>query len=76
MSDVGAGAEPPDPTHSPEPRREVPDWEYKTAYVHSLQVRIPAQLHLRLEAWAARQGKPLGELVTEQLEKAVSRRGA
>ena len=32
--------------------RVVADWEYKTAYIPTFQVRIPAGLHDRLCEWA------------------------
>ncbi len=57
------------------PRRVVADWEYKTAYVPTFQVRMTAELHNRLGEWAKQERKPPGALLIEILEEAVHRRG-
>jgi hypothetical protein len=50
--------EPPADSNEPEqccpapPRRVVADWEYRTAYIPTFQVRITAGLHDRLCEWA------------------------
>jgi len=73
--------EPPADLNQPEPvrpaaqRRVVADWEYKTAYIPTFQVRIPAGLHDRLCEWARQERKPLTALFIEILEEAVRRRG-
>ncbi len=56
--------------------RIVADWEYKTAYIPTFQVRITPDVHDRLSEWAKRDSKPLGVLVIEILEQAVRRRGS
>ena len=56
-------------------RRAVADWEYKTAYIPTFQVRLPAGLHVRLCEWAKQESKSLNSLYIEILEEAVLRRG-
>ena len=74
--------EPPADRNRPEqgrpavPRRVVTDWEYRTAYIPTLQVRIPAGLHERLSEWAKQERKPPGALVVEILEEAIRCRGS
>ena len=58
------------------PRRVVADWEYKTAYIPTFQVRITAGLHDRLCEWAKQERKSLGALLVEILEEAVCLRGS
>ncbi len=65
----------PEPARPAVPRREIPDWEYRTAYVEEFQVRIPAGLHDRLREWAKQERKSLRGLFIEILEEAVRRRG-
>ena len=55
-------------------RREVADWEYRTAYLQFFQVRIPERLHIRLSQWAEQEQKTLDVLLIEILEQAVSTR--
>ena len=62
-----------EPVRPPAPRREVADWEYKTAYIQLFQVRLPGGLHDRLCQWARREHKPPGDLLVETLEEAVRR---
>jgi hypothetical protein len=74
--------EPPADRNRPEqgrptvPRRVVADWEYRTAYIPTFQVRIPAGLHDRLSEWAKQERKPPEALFVEILEEAVRRRGS
>jgi hypothetical protein len=58
------------------PRRLVADWEYKTAYIPTFQVRMNAALHSQFCEWAKQERKPLGALLVEILEEAVCRRGS
>ena len=73
--------EPPADFNQPEPgrpaaqRRVVADWEYKTAYIPTFLVRMPAGLHDRLCAWARKERKSPDALFIEILEDAVRRRG-
>jgi hypothetical protein len=64
----------PEPVRPAAPRRVVAEWEYRTAYLPSFQVRIPAGLHGRLGEWARQERKPLGDLIVQILEGAVRRR--
>ena len=75
MSEPQADDDRLDPVGPAAPRREVADWEYRTAYLNFFQVRIPTALHDRLCEWARQEGKPLGNLCIETLEEAVCRRG-
>jgi hypothetical protein len=74
--------EPPTDLNQPEqgcpaaPRRVVADWEYRTAYIPTWQVRITAGLHDRLYEWAKRERKPLVALLIEILEEAVRCHGS
>jgi predicted HicB family RNase H-like nuclease len=54
----------------------VADWEYKTAYIPTFQVRITAGLHDRLCEWAKQERKSPGALLVEILEEAVCLRGS
>jgi hypothetical protein len=71
--------EPPADVNHPEPvrpaasRRVVADWEYKTAYIPTFQVRMPVGLHERLCEWAKQGRKPPERLVIEILEEAARR---
>ena len=73
--------EPPGNPNRPEtvrpaaPRRDVPDWEYRTAYINYFQVRLPAELSERLRKWAERDRRPATDLIIEVLEEAVRHRG-
>jgi predicted HicB family RNase H-like nuclease len=53
----------------------VEDWEYRTAYLWSLQVRMRQDLHLRLVDWARREGRSLDDLAVEVLRDAIAHRG-
>jgi hypothetical protein len=53
----------------------IPEWEYKTAYIQTFQVRIPARLYHRLCEWARQERKLPRDLCIELLEEAVRRRG-
>ena len=75
MPEPSADLDRPEPDRPAAPRRVVPDWEYRTAYIETFQVRIPAGLHNRLCEWARQERKPPGDLVIEILEEAVRRRG-
>ena len=52
MPEPPADLNQPEPVRPAAPRRVVADWEYKTAYIPTFQVRIPAGLHDRLCEWA------------------------
>ena len=73
--------EPPTDVNQPEPScpatpcRVIAEWEYKTAYIETFQVRIPARLHERLCEWAKQECKLPRALCIEILEEAVRRRG-
>jgi predicted HicB family RNase H-like nuclease len=54
----------------------VADWEYRTAYIETFQIRIPARLHERLGEWAKQERGSLTDLVVAILEEAVRHRGA
>ena len=75
-------SEPPTEVNQPAPdrpaasRRVIPEWEYRTAYIETFQVRIPAGLHERLCEWAKLEGKLPRDLCIEILEAAVLRRGS
>ena len=75
MPEPPADLNQPEPVRPAAPRRVVADWEYKTAYIPTFQVRIPAGLHDRLCEWARQECKPLTALFIEILEEAVRRRG-
>ncbi len=75
MPEPAADLNQPEPVRPAAPRRVVADWEYKTAYIPTFQVRIPAGLHDRLCEWARQERKPLTALFIEILEEAVRRRG-
>jgi hypothetical protein len=75
MPEPPADLNQPEPVRPAAPRRVVADWEYKTAYIPTFQVRIPAGLHDRLCEWARQERKPLTALFIEILEEAVRRRG-
>ena len=64
-----------DPVRPAAPRRAVADWEYRTAYINSFQVRLPAELYERLRGWAERDREPAMDLLIGLLEEAVRRRG-
>jgi hypothetical protein len=53
------------------PPRIVEDWEYKTAYIPTFQLRISSELNDRLSEWAAEEGQPLSDLIIGILEKAL-----
>ncbi len=63
-----------DPIRPAAPRRDVPDWEYRTAYINYFQVRLPVELYGRLRGWAERDRKPAMDLLIDILEEAVRRR--
>ena len=75
MPEPPADLNQPEPVRPAAPRRVVADWEYKTAYIPTFQVRIPAGLHDRLCEWARQERKPSTALFIEILEEAVRRRG-
>ena len=75
MSEPQANPDRPEPVRSAAPRRDVADWEYRTAYIQHFQVRMPVGLHDRLCRWAKQEHKPPGDLLIETLEEAVRRRG-
>lgn len=75
MPEPPADLDRPEPDRPAAPRRVVPDWEYRTAYIETFQIRIAAGLHARLCEWARRERKPQADLVIEILEEAVRRRG-
>ena len=60
-----------DPIRPAAPRRDVPDWEYRTAYINYFQVRLPVELYGRLRGWAERDRKPAADLLIDILEEAV-----
>jgi predicted HicB family RNase H-like nuclease len=66
----------PEQRSSETPRRVVSDWEYKTAYIQTFQVRITAGLHNRLCEWAKQERKSPGALLVEILEESVCLRGS
>jgi hypothetical protein len=76
MPDRPADLNQPEQRCSEIPRRVVADWEYKTAYIPTFQVRITAGLHDRLCEWAKQERKSPGALLVEILEEAVCRRGS
>jgi hypothetical protein len=65
----------PAPDHLVAPGRVIPEWEYRTAYIETFQVRIPAGLHERLCERAEQERKLPRNLFIEVLEEAVRRRG-
>jgi hypothetical protein len=74
MSELPAAPDHPEAGGPTAPRRVVPDWEYQTAYIPSFQVRMSAELHERLSAWARQAGKSSQGLMIEILEEAIRRR--
>jgi hypothetical protein len=76
MPDPPADLDRPELCCSEPPRRVVADWEYKTAYIPTFQVRITAGLHDRLCEWAKQERKSPGALLVEILEEAVCLRGS
>jgi predicted HicB family RNase H-like nuclease len=54
-------------------QREVPHWEYETAYDWKFQLRTSPELHRRLSERAAGEGRTLESLVIALLEEAVAR---
>jgi hypothetical protein len=66
----------PDSVRPAAPCRVVADSEYRTAYIETFQIRIPARLHERLCEWAKQERGSLTDLVVDILEEAVRRRGA
>ena len=75
MSEPQANPDQPGPVGPAAPRREVADWEYRTAYIQRFQVRMPVALHDRLCQWAKQEHKPPGDLLIETLQEAVRQRG-
>ena len=75
MPEPPADLNQPEPVRPAAPRRVVADWEYKTAYIPTFQVRIPAGLHDRLCEWARQERKSPNVLLIEVLEDAVHRHG-
>jgi hypothetical protein len=71
MPEPQADLNQPDQNRPAAPRRVVADWEYKTAYIPTFQVRLPAGLHVRLCEWAKQERKSLNSLYIEILEEAV-----
>ena len=71
MSEPESKNDRPDPARPDAPRRVIPDWEYRTAYIERFQVRVPSKLHDRLSGWASQEGKPLQDLVIAILEEGV-----
>ena len=75
-------SEPPTEVNEPAPdrpaasRRVIPEWEYRTAYIETFQVRIAAGLHERLCEWAKQESKSLNSLYIEILEEAVRCHGS
>jgi hypothetical protein len=57
------------------PLRVVAEWEYKTAYIPTFQIRFSLEMKDRLSDWARQEGKLLDALLIEILEKAIHRRG-
>jgi len=74
MSEPPSNVNQPDPARPQAPRRVISDWEYRTAYLPSFQVRLPSGLHKRLCDWAEQECKPPQELVIEILEEEGRRR--
>jgi hypothetical protein len=64
----------PAPSRPAAPRRVIPEWEYRTAYIETFQVQIPAGLHERLREWAEQERKLPRDLCIEILEEAARRR--
>jgi hypothetical protein len=75
MSDPQAAPGAPEPAPPAPSRRVVEDWEYRTAYLWSLQVRMRPDLHARLVDWARREGRSLDDLAVEVLRDAIAHRG-
>jgi hypothetical protein len=75
MSDPPADLNQPEQRSPAAARRVVADWEYKTAYIPTFQVRITTGLHDRLCEWAKQKRKSPAGLLIEILENAVCRRG-
>jgi hypothetical protein len=75
MPEPPADLDQPEPVCPAAPRRVVPDWEYRTAYIEFFQVRMPARTHDWLCGWAKQEGKRPSDLLIEILEEAVRRRG-
>ncbi len=75
MSEPDANDNRPEPVRLATPRRVVADWEYRTSYVPTFQVRLSADLHERLCQWARQEDKPLSDLLIEVLGQAVQHRG-
>lgn len=73
MSEPQADPVPPDPMPSP-PRRLVPEYDYRTAYIQRFLIRMPQPLHDNLSDWASRETKSPGDLVIEILEDAFRKR--
>jgi hypothetical protein len=76
MPEPPADLNQPDQVRPAAPRRVVADCEYKTAYIPTFQVRLPAGLHDRLCEWARQEHKSSSTLSIEILEEAVRRHGA
>ena len=74
MPEPAANHDHPEPVRPAAPRREVADWEYRTAYINYFQVRLPVELYGRLRGWAERDRKPAADLLIDILEEAVRRR--
>ncbi|WP_165250280.1 hypothetical protein [Paludisphaera soli] len=74
MSESQANDDRPDPDRPGIARREVADWEYRTAYVNFFQVRLPERLLADLRRRGEREQKPSEALLVEILERAVAAR--
>ena len=74
MPEPPANDDQPEPVRPAAPRRDVPDWEYRTAYINYFQVRLPAELSERLRRWAERERRPAEDLLIASLEEAVRSR--
>ena len=75
MSGSQTHPHPSEPIRLAATRREVADSEYRTAYLPSFMVRLPAGLHERLCQRARQEHKSLGDLLIETLEEAVHKCG-
>jgi hypothetical protein len=62
------------PGEAEAPRRVVPEWEYRTAYIETFQVRLRSGLYERLSQRAGQEGKSPETLLIEILERAVKGR--
>ena len=59
----------PQPGGPAAPRRVIAEWEYRTAYIETFQVRLPAGLHERLREWAKQERNCRGISASRSLRR-------